>query len=310
MGDPVDALARVLQSTGRSVVRWHRLITEDQESGPWPPTGSFGEVWVRLPRSKTEVTMLLTVAAARLDVEGRVLVFGAKDEGIRSAGHHIPASLAPFSTVLVKRRSRVLATRLVGPPPEDEGLEAWATDVTLDWGDGPRPWRYYPGVFSHGRLDPATAMLLHHLPAPAPGVRVLDYGAGTGIIGRALRDRAPDVRVDLLDPDAVALHAARTNVPKAHLLQAVSLDHAECRKRAPYDLIVSNPPIHQGKRETLDVVAGLVAGAGALLAPGGSLVLVIQRRLPAGPLLEGSFSRVEVLADEGPFRLWQAHHEG
>ena len=81
------------------------------------------------------------------------------------------------------------------------------------------------------------------------------------------------------------------------------------RSRAPFDLIVSNPPIHQGKRETLEVVAGLVTGAGPLLAPGGRLILVIQRRLAAGALLERAFRRLEVVADEGPFRLWAAFQE-
>ncbi|NNF28048.1 MAG: methyltransferase, partial [Gemmatimonadetes bacterium] len=69
-------------------------------------------------------------------------------------------------------------------------------------------------------------------------------------------------------------------------------------------------PIHQGKRETLDVVAALVTGAPPLLAPRGSLVLVIQRRLPAGPLLESSFPHVRIVADDGPFRLWEAAQAG
>ncbi|NNM32043.1 MAG: hypothetical protein HKO53_03205, partial [Gemmatimonadetes bacterium] len=132
MGDPCDHLALALEGAGRSVARWHRYRVEGQETGPWPPPGPFGEVWIRLPRSTTEVRMLLTAAAARVETGGRVLVFGAKDEGIRSADNHRPDNLAPFTTVLVKRRSRVLATSLTGSPPTDEGLEAWATDTSVD----------------------------------------------------------------------------------------------------------------------------------------------------------------------------------
>ncbi len=307
MGDSTPVLARALEASGRTVTRWHRFLHEGQETGPWPPAGSFDQVWVRLPRSAREVRMLLTAAAARIHPEGRVILYGAKDEGIRSADNHRPPALAPFHTALVKRRCRVLtATLAAAYAGGDDTLEAWATDVTLDWGAGPRAWRYFPGVFSHGRLDPATAMLLRHLDPPGPGARILDYGAGTGIIGRALMERVPGSTVHLLDPDAIALHAARTNVPGAFAVQASSLEHPALAGRGPYDLIVSNPPIHEGKRETLGVVESLVARGAALLAPTGRLVLVIQRRLPAEPLLRSAYSATRVLADEGPFRLWEA----
>ncbi|MDH3223043.1 MAG: methyltransferase [Gemmatimonadota bacterium] len=307
MGDSTQVLARALGASGRTVVRWNRFLQEDQETGPWPPAGSFDEVWLRLPRSTREVRMLLTAAAARSHPEGRVILYGAKDEGIRSADNHRPQALTPFHTALVKRRCRVLTAALAGEfVGEADTLEAWATDVILDWGAGLRTWRYFPGVFSHGRLDPATAMLLRHLDPPGPGARILDYGAGTGIIGRALMERVPGSTVDLLDPDAIALHAARTNVPEAFALQASSLEHPALAGRGPYDLIVSNPPIHEGKRETLGVVEGLVTRGAGLLSPTGRLALVIQRRLSAEPLLRSAYSVVRVLADEGPFRLWEA----
>jgi 16S rRNA G1207 methylase RsmC len=50
----------------------------------------------------------------------------------------------------------------------------------------------------------------------------------------------------------------------------------------------------------------LVRGAVDCLASGGELRLVIQRRLPAGRMLEEAFARVDVVADEGPYRVWAA----
>ena len=47
-----------------------------------------------------------------------------------------------------------------------------------------------------------------------------------------------------------------------------------------YDLIVSNPPYHEGKGETERVLEELASGAPAHLTEGGMLLLVTQRRLP------------------------------
>ena len=250
--------------------------------------------------------MLLTAAADRLAAGGTALVYGPKDEGIRSVDNHRPPSLAPFETVLIKRRCRVLTTHRKdgGAGSGDSGgLEEWAETVAVDLGQGEIPWLFYPGVFAHGRVDPATRMLIQHLPPTPPGSRVLDFGAGTGVIAKAVLTTTPEARVDLLEPDAVALAAAAVNVPEALALEVATLDEVP----GPYDLIVSNPPIHEGKAETLRIFRQLAAAAGRLLAPGGRLVAVIQRRLAVEAILGKAFRRVQVLADEGPFRLWQAH---
>ena len=109
------------------------------------------------------------------------------------------------------------------------------------------------------------------------------------------------VRVDFLDVDMVALKAAWENVAGARLIPSDGFDALADER---YDLIVSNPPYHEGKAQTGRVVERLVRGAPDHLANGGSLVLVTQRRLPLAALLESTFKTVEVLLDSGPHRVW------
>lgn len=311
LGDGSGVLARALEGRGTRVVEWHRSFVDGREPDePWPPPGPFEQVWLRIPRSGLETRMLLTAAAARTASGGTVLAYGAKDEGIRSVDNHRPAVLTPFETVRIKRRCRVSIARVREAGEDDaareqvppDGLEAWAERWTLDLGTGPREWVSFPGVFAHGRLDPATQLLLGHLPSLPPGARVLDFGAGTGVIGAAVLERVPDARVDLLDPDGIALAAAAVNVPDARPIRAADLDAAG----ADYDLIASNPPVHEGKRETLSVVAHLARGSAGRIARSGRLMLVIQRRMAVEPLLRAAFARVEAVADEGAFRVWSA----
>jgi 16S rRNA (guanine1207-N2)-methyltransferase len=129
----------------------------------------------------------------------------------------------------------------------------------------------------------------------------LDFGAGTGILAAGVRSRFPEASLVLVEPDALARAAAAENVPGARFAGAASWPD-----EGPFDAVVSNPPYHQGKAETLQVVRSLVEGARTALAPGGELRLVVQRRHPVEALLGAAFRVVDVVADEGPYRVWAA----
>jgi 16S rRNA (guanine1207-N2)-methyltransferase len=107
--------------------------------------------------------------------------------------------------------------------------------------------------------------------------------------------------VDLLDVDAVALAAASENVSGARLIPSDGFDALVSER---YDLIISNPPYHEGKSQTGRVVERLVRGAPDYLVTGGSLMLVTQRRFPVAALMKSTFKTVEVSLDAGPHRVW------
>jgi 16S rRNA (guanine1207-N2)-methyltransferase len=190
-------------------------------------------------------------------------------------------------------------------------MAAWRTvaPVAVPWaGDGAsRPWVSWPGVFAHGRLDAGTALLLAHLPVDAltasTGVRVLDWGAGSGFLGAGVRAAAPDAEVTLVELDALAAAAAVENVPGALVRQGDGWRAVD--ESGPFDVVVANPPYHQGKEESMALVDRLLAGVSAGMAPRGVMRIVVQRRLPVAAPLERTFARVAVVADEGPFRIWE-----
>lgn len=304
LADPAPHLALALEESGAAATRWHRLLSPGQICTPWPPSGPFDEVWVRMPRSSLEASMLLHAAAARVRDGAPVHLFGAGDEGVRSAAKHFPAGAGEVRAVLIKRRCRVLVAVREAPPPRRDGLDSWRTRATIDWGTGPRDWTFYPGVFAHGRLDPASALLIECLPRVSAGAaRVLDFGAGTGPLAAAALERGGDgAEVVLCEPDAISLAAAARNVPAGDGVLGRDLTSVS----GPFDLIVSNPPIHAGGRQSLRTVEALVREAPRVLRRGGELILVAQRRLRAGDVLGRSFKRVRTTADRGPFRVWTA----
>ena len=307
LGDPSPHLARALDDSGHTVTRWHRFPAPGQLCTPWPPPESFGEAWVRMPRSSLEAAMLLHAAAARVADGARVHLFGANREGIRSGARHFPAGTGPPRATLIKRRCRVLAAIRRSPPPRPDGLDSWEIRSTVDWGAGERQWTFYPGVFACGRLDPATALLIDCLPALPAGARILDFGAGTGPVAAAALERAgPGAEAAMLDPDAISLAAAARNVPGGTTVPGDGIGVVD----GPFDLIASNPPIHAGRAWSLRTVESLVREAPGVLNRGGRLVVVAQRRLPVGRLMANTFESAETAADRGPFRVWTARRRG
>lgn len=323
--------ARLFASSAERVTRWSRVVTPGAVASSWPPSGPWGTVALRLPRAKDELEMLVHAAASVLEPGGVFLVYGANDEGIRSAPSRIEPLFGGVDTVSVKSRCRVLRVRR---PDDVEGLKgslkAWRESWRLSYDGLEREWVSYPGVFAHGRLDPGTRLLLDSVDsmgfknsmgaagstgsesAPLEDIRVLDYGCGSGVIAGVIGsrlavgtggwDRTGDPRLHLLDADAIALEAARENVPAGRFILADGLAGVD----EVYDLIVSNPPYHRGKAEDRRVLEALVRAAPSRLKKGGALVIVVQRRFPVEALLEQSFDDVGILGDDSTYRVWRA----
>ena len=116
------------------------------------------------------------------------------------------------------------------PPQLRASLAAWRSVAPLAVAGVVRDWVSYPGVFAAGRIDEGTALLIGALPPLRRGDRVLDYGCGSGVIGAAALAAAPDIVLDLLDDDAVALEAARENVAGARFILGARLADAAAHR--------------------------------------------------------------------------------
>jgi 16S rRNA (guanine1207-N2)-methyltransferase len=301
-------LPALLRSRGAGPQVWNRRSGGGTEPQPWPPAGPFETALVRLPKARDEQDMTLHAALSVLQPEGRLILYGGNDEGIRSAATRLSALCGAADTLAARGHGRVVAA---ARPEEIAGLKSelsqWRTVATHTIAGVARPWVSYPGLFAAGRIDEGTALLISTL-APVPaGARVLDFGCGTGVIAAAVLAASPGARLDMMDEDTLALEAARENVPGANILLGRSLSDAG---KQLYRAIVSNPPLHQGIAETHASLERLVREAPAYLAPGGTLQIVVQRRVPLDGLLAQIGTDVKVVAENGRYRVWRVAARG
>ncbi len=271
-------------------------------ASPVPPEGLFDVALLRLPKVKAELEMAAHQVLSSLRIDGRMIVYGGNDEGARTIAKRLAVLDAHAETLASEGHGRVVALTRSSGATIRAALVDWRQTGEIVIGATARPWVSYPGLFAGGALDDATALLIAHLPTLPAAARVLDFGCGTGVISAAVLDRVPGAEISALDIDTVALEAVRDNVPSATRLIGANLDPAPVK----LDLIVSNPPIHDGIAENLGVVQALIKRAPKLLRRSGRLLLVVQRRVSLQHDLAAAFKSVDIVADDGRFRVWSA----
>lgn len=142
------------------------------------------------------------------------------------------------------------------------------------------------GVFSGGRLDRGTRILLEHAPLPPVRGPLLDLGCGYGPIALTLATRRKRLPVWAVDVNDRALALTRANAAGHGNVSVARPD--EVPDDVTFAGIYSNPPIRSGKA----ALHGLMLRWLPRLMPGGRAYLVVHKHL-------GSDSFASWLVDQG-----------
>jgi len=160
------------------------------------------------------------------------------------------------------------------------------------------------GVFSAGRLDPGTAVLLRKgdLPTAVTAGVFLDLGCGYGPIAAVLATESPKATVWAVDVNSRARELTEENAKTLGLANLEVAGPDEVPGDVVFDQIWSNPPTHVGKAE----LRALMERWLPRLAPGGVAWLVINRHLGGDSLhawLVELGWQVERMASQKGFRV-------
>ena len=159
------------------------------------------------------------------------------------------------------------------------------------------------GVFSRGRLDTATSMLLRaDLPIASSG-DLLDLGCGAGPIAMTMARRSPAATVWAVDVNARARELCARNARRNAMTNIRVVAPSEVPADTRFATIWSNPPIRIGKSELHQLLETWLARLGS----DGTASLVVQKHLGADSLqrwLIRSGYRCERVGSKAGFRLF------
>ncbi len=233
---------------------------------------------------------------------GTIFVAGPKNKGIASAGKELERIFGAAQLVAYKKGQRLYAAtrtqEYIPPEPPSElevEIEVRGQRLTL---------RERPGVFARGLLDPATAMLAETM-LVRNADSVLDLGCGSGILGMVAARLSAVGDVFMTDADIEAVELARLNVERNAIRNAtvVAGDGAFPVRYRQFDVIVTNPPFHQGREQTTATAARFIDHAATVLRSDGIFYLVANRFLKYEPKLGEYFREVREVAGDGRFKV-------
>lgn len=281
----------------------------DFDFSPWAP-GILDLIIYRLSKEKAVVHHIANRACELLAPGGELVVVGGKQEGIKTFAKTIGA-LFGTAPELEKHGNLYRLTLERGPDSrintapqlDDQHYPDLREIFRLDSG----PVFSKPGLFGWDRIDAGSALLAQHLPVffAAHGKTpqtLLDLGCGYGYLSLMAAQHGP-FHITATDNCAAAIQACRHNFA-AHSISGEVIA-ADCGDgiEARFDVILCNPPFHQGFGEERGLTEKFLASARCLLTKQGRALFVVNRFVPLEGLAEKLFRGVEVVLENPGFKV-------
>jgi len=171
-----------------------------------------------------------------------------------------------------------------------------------------------PGQFGWQKTDAGSVFLLASLEQLAPAIppHLLDLGCGYGYlaVGAATQifNTAP-AAITLTDNNAAALLAAEKNCALHQLTATLCAGDAGNTLSQKADLLLCNPPFHQGFSVSGDLTDKFLAAAARLTTHQGQALFVVNAFIPLEQKARRFFAHSQTLANNQQFKVIQLCHQ-
>ncbi|HCM05333.1 MAG TPA: hypothetical protein DIC30_04915 [Oceanospirillales bacterium] len=265
-----------------------------------PTEHSFESALLYWPKSKSFASSLLRWLASQIKQPQKVFLLAANDAGGKSLNN----ALKPFGEEITKldvaRKCSLWSFMLT--PIDDFSWDKECSSFNYEnLENDALEFVTYPGVFNAGKLDVGTKLLLDNIILNKRG-RVLDLACGSGVIGLTCKSRQPELYVEMVDIDGMALVSAELNAKTLGFdCPVFASDGLSNTKK--FNTIICNPPFHQGKDTDYNFAQQLIRTAKQHLLPRGEVWIVANRQLAYEQWAEKSCNIVETVVQGNGFKV-------
>lgn len=271
----------------------------------------------RVSKEKRVVEHVLQSLWQLLPVNGELYVAGYKDEGIKTFAKRM-ASAWDCNVSLERGDGNLHLFCFSKRSSQIELLQESDYHALQPIGDYQgTPIHSKPGVFAWNRIDAGSAFLLEYFPTLLEHTklrqRALDLGCGNGVLAVALA-KAGFAEVVATDNNAAAIRACEFNMQqvvaaRGNDLQAHAVpDDCGASLRGAFDVVLCNPPFHQGFDVEQDLTDRFLEATCRLLKNGGKALFVVNSFIPLERKAAAWFASVEKVADNKQYKLVVLSH--
>lgn len=166
------------------------------------------------------------------------------------------------------------------------------------------------GQLAGGTIDIGARFMIEQFEKLPTAAQVADLGCGNGLLGIVLQRQRPATALHFFDDSYQAVVATRrnhaVNCPDAPAAAFHCDDGLSSYQGEPFDLVLCNPPFHQGHAVGDHIARQLFQQAKRHLRPGGELWVVGNRHLRYDQVLKSLFGRCRRIADNPKFTVLAA----
>lgn len=263
---------------------------------------------VFMPKSKGELSLLLVFVNSLISPGAPVYLVGEKKQGIASGAKRLAELGEQTFKVDSAKHCQLWCTRTSPEKgPVSFQLQDWFEQYTVSIGQEDYDFASIPGVFSYERLDEGSAMLIDSMiEAPAKRIqgRTLDFGCGSGPIGIVAKKRNPDIALEMVDINWLALECAKRSCALNGVEASVYASDGWSDIDGRFDTVLSNPPFHSGVATEYQTTEHFIRGAYDHMNRYASLMLVANAFLKYPGLIESRFGRCDTLNESSRFKVY------
>ncbi len=239
-----------------------------------------------------------------LEMGGALYLTGQRNRGIRSYAAYLHAVFGNSKRAGRVGRVEIYSAKKEQDDPCQAPIDNRMTFELCDLPGSPYRVETRAGVFSRDGLDNGTRLLINCLKV-LPADHVLDWGCGWGALGMVAARLSVKGSATLVDSNIRAVSCTEENLKRNQICNVVVRvgDARIWDRREKFDLIVSNPPFHDGNA----AAHPLIEGAFRALRPGGRLMLVVMRPEAYLRHIRRIFGQGKIMAQKDGYVVLEAH---
>lgn len=269
----------------------------------------FDKIVYRVSKERALVHHCINQAGIWLKQGGELCLIGQKNEGIKTHGRKAEGVLGSKSQIHkdgLCYQAFLIKEDLGEPLPCDDYPQLREIQ------SGDFSFVSKPGIFAWNKVDAGSRLLIQvfreHIEQFKTGGSLLDLGCGWGYLLLATSDLEFSYRV-AADNNVTALRAAEENFRRAGLEVDTIASDCGSDVHRQFDVILCNPPFHQGFAVSGDLSQKFIRDCARLLAEGGTALFVVNQFIPLEKLGSSHFSTIELLAQENGFKIFAARKQ-
>lgn len=263
--------------------------------------GLYDYVLIQIPKNMSFFEDILCHLTQHLHAQSKVICTSMVKHLAPTSFDLLNKYIGKTSTSLAQKKARLVfadfeKTVVQSPYPMSVKIENF--DL---------PFTHHSNLFSRDKLDIGTRFFLEHIPK-GDFKSILDLGCANGIVGIKAKMINPYARILFSDDSAMAIESAKTNYEN-HFQDEAGFYWTNCFEGQPknsLDLVLCNPPFHQGNTIGDFIAWQMFQDAHDSLRPGGIHRVIGNSHLGYQVKLKKLFGNSSIVATNSKFIICDA----